>query len=262
MIRGLYSSATGMRAQELNIDVIANNLSNVNTVGYKKARADFEDLVYQYLVEPGAPTSQNSQSPSGISVGLGVRPAAVKKQFTQGDLSGTGNQLDVAIEGEGFFEIQRPDGTLAYSRSGNFQLDSQGNLVTPDGFQLSPAIVVPQDALNITIAQDGIVSVTQPGSAQPAQVGQITGVRFSNPAGLKSEGQNLYTQTESSGDPLTGIFSENGLGRLNQGFLESSNVSIVEEVVNMITGQRAYEASSKGVQTSDEMLSQAINLKR
>lgn len=262
MIRGLYSAATGMRAQELNIDVIANNLSNVNTVAYKKARADFEDLVYQYLVEPGAPTSQSTQSPSGIGVGLGVRPSTIKKQFTQGDLSSTGNQLDVAVEGDGFFEVLLPDGLPSYTRSGNFQIDRDGNMVTPNGFQLNPAITIPPDALNIAIAQDGTVSVMQPGSATPTQVGQITAVRFANPAGLKAEGQNLYSETEASGIPTIGIFSENGYGRLNQGFLESSNVSIVEEVVNMITGQRAYEASSKGLQTSDEMLSQAINLKR
>ena len=262
MITGLYTSATGMRAQELNIDVIANNLSNVNTVGYKKSRADFEDLIYQYLVEPGSPTSQSTESPSGIHVGLGVRPAAVKKQFTQGDLTSTGNQLDVAIEGDGFFEVLLPDGSSSYTRSGNFQLDSEGQLVTPEGFTVNPAITVPSDALSVTIGQDGTVAVTVPGSATPSEVGQLTGVRFPNSAGLKAMGQNLYTETESSGNPTTGNFSEEGFGRLNQGFLESSNVSIVEEVVNMITGQRAYEASSKGVQTADEMLNQAINLKR
>lgn len=262
MLRGLYSSATGMRAQELNIDVIANNLSNVNTVAYKKARADFEDLVYQYLVEPGSQTSETTTTPTGISVGLGVKPAAVKKQFSQGDLTSTGNQFDVAIEGEGFFEVLLPDGTSAYTRSGNFQLSSEGDLVTPNGYTLNPAINIPADALSVTVAQDGTVSVTQPGSATPTEVGQLTGVNFSNPSGLRSEGQNLYKETQSSGAPTTGLFSENGFGRLNQGFIESSNVSIVEEVVNMITGQRAYEASSKGVQTADEMLNQAINLKR
>ncbi len=262
MFRGLYTSATGMRAQETNIDVIANNLANVNTTGFKKSSAHFEDLIYQQILEPGAPTSQTTESPTGIQVGLGVKTSSVAKDFTQGDLTATGNQLDIAIEGSGFFEVSLPDGTASYSRSGNLQIDSEGQLVTADGFPLNPAITVPADSLSVTIAQDGTVSVRQPGTAAPAEIGQITGVRFANPAGLRAVGRNLYEETESSGSPTSGIFSEDGLGRISQGFLESSNVSIVEQVVNMITAQRAYEASSKGVQTSDEMLSQAINLKR
>lgn len=262
MIRSLYSSATGMRAQETNMDVIANNLANVNTTGYKKSRANFQDLMYQYLLEPGAPTSQSTNSPSGIQVGLGVKTSSVQREFTQGDLTSTSNQLDVAIEGDGFFEIQLPDGTSSYSRSGNFQLDENGQLVTADGFILTPTISVPNDALAVTIAQDGTVSVRQPGAGAPSEIGQITGVRFPNPAGLRATGRNLYEETQASGAPIAGTFGEDGFGRLSQGFLESSNVSIVEEVVKMITGQRAYEASSKGIQTADEMLNQAINLKR
>ncbi len=262
MLRALYSAATGMSAQELNIDVIANNLANVNTTGFKKSRADFQELVYQYLLEPGAPTSQTTENPSGIQVGLGVKPGAVQRIFAQGDLTSTNNPLDLAIEGDGFFQIQKPDGTLAYTRSGALQVNNSGQLVTSDGFQVQPGITIPPDALAITIGQDGTVSVRQPGQAAPQNVGQITAVRFANNAGLRSVGQNLYEETESSGTPTQGIFGENGFGRLSQGFLESSNVSVVEQVVNMITAQRAYEASSKGITSADEMMGMAINLKR
>lgn len=262
MIRALYSAATGMNAQETNIDVISNNLANVNTVGFKKGRADFQDLMYQYVVEPGAPTSQTTTNPTGVQVGLGVKTAAVQKVFTQGDLSSTGNQLDVAIEGDGFFQVLRPDGTFAYTRSGSFQLDLNGQLVTSDGYPLAPGITIPQDALKITIAQDGTVSVKQPNTAVPTQVGQLAAVRFPNNAGLRAMGQNLYEETQASGTAVIGIFNQLGFGRLNQGFLESSNVSVVEQVVNMITAQRAYEASSKGITTADEMLNQVINIKR
>jgi len=262
MIRALYSAATGMNAQETNIDVISNNLANVNTNGFKKSRADFQDLMYQYAVEPGALTSQTTMNPTGVQVGLGVKTASIQKVFTQGDLTSTGNQLDVAIEGDGFFQILRPDGTFAYTRSGTFQLDMNGQLVTPDGYSVAPGITIPQDSLGITIAQDGTVSVKQPNNAVPTQVGQITAVRFPNNAGLRAMGQNLYEETQASGAAVNGIFNQLGFGRLNQGFLESSNVSVVEQVVNMITAQRAYEASSKGITTADEMLNQVINLKR
>lgn len=262
MIRALYTSATGMHAQETNIDVIANNLANVNTTGFKKSRADFEDLIYQYLIEPGAPTSSSTTNPSGIQVGLGVKTSSVQKVFTQGDLTSTSNQLDVAIEGEGFFQVALPDGTTSYTRSGSFRLNDQGQMTTADGFLIAPGVTIPQDALAVTIGLDGIVSVRQPGQAVEAQVGQLSAVRFPNNAGLRAIGKNLYLETQSSGTPTQGIFSENGYGALNQGFLESSNVSIVDQVVGMITAQRAYEASSKGVTTADEMLSGAINLKR
>jgi flagellar basal-body rod protein FlgG len=251
-----------MNAQETNIDVISNNLANVNTSGYKKSRADFQDLVYQYLVEPGAPTSATTANPSGIQVGLGVKTAAVQKVFAQGDLTSSSNPLDVAIEGDGFFQVTLPDGNIAYTRSGAFQLDSTGQLVTSDGYPVDPGITIPQEAVAIQIAQDGQVSYTTPGQAAPTTVSPLTGVRFPNNAGLKAIGRNLYIETGSSGTPTQGTFGENGFGRLNQGFLESSNVSVVEQVVNMITAQRAYEASSKGVSTADEMLGQAINLKR
>ncbi|MFO0415650.1 MAG: flagellar basal-body rod protein FlgG [Pseudomonadota bacterium] len=262
MIRALYTAATGMDAQQTNLDVIANNLANVNTVGFKKSRADFQDLMYQYVVEPGAQTSQVTFNPTGVQVGLGVKTASVQKMFTQGDLSSTGSQFDVAIEGDGFMQILRPDGTFAYTRAGTLQLDFNGQLVTSDGFQIAPGINIPPDALGITIAQDGTVSVRQPNTPVPTQVGQITGVRFPNNAGLRAVGQNLYEETQASGAPVVGIFNQLGFGRLNQGFLESSNVSVVDQVVSMITAQRAYEASSKGITTADEMLSAAINIKR
>lgn len=262
MIRALYTSATGMQAMETNVDVISNNLANVNTTGYKKSRADFQDLMYQYLLEPGAPTSQTTQNPSGIQLGLGVKTAAVQKEFTQGDLTSTGNQLDLAIEGDGFFQVQLPDGSIAYSRAGSFKLDSSGQMVTSDGYLLDPGVTVPTDALAVTIGEDGTVSVRQPGAAAPSQVGQISGVRFPNNAGLRAIGRNLYEETESSGAATAGTFAEGGYGRVLQGFLESSNVSVVEQVVNMITAQRAYEANSKGINAADDMLNRAINLKR
>ncbi len=262
MIKALYTSATGMHAQETNIDVIANNLANVNTTGFKKSRADFEDLIYQYLIEPGSATSTTTANPTGIQVGLGVKTSSVQKVFTQGDLTSTSNQLDLAIEGEGFFQVTQPDGTIAYTRSGSFRLDQQGQLTTPEGYPVAPGITIPQDALSVNVALDGVVTVRQPGTTTDTQVGTLTGVRFPNNAGLRAIGRNLYLETTSSGSPTQGNFSQNGFGSINQGFLESSNVSIVDQVVSMITAQRAYEASSKGVTTADEMLSGAINLKR
>ena len=262
MIRALYTAATGMNAQETNIDVVSNNLANSNTTGYKKSRAEFQDLLYQQVVEPGSPTSSTTANSSGVQIGLGVRTAAVQKVFAQGDLISTSNPLDMAIEGDGFFQVQLPDGDQAFTRAGSFQLNSQGQLTTSDGYVVDPGVAIPSDALAISVGQDGTVSVRQPGSATTTQVGQLTGVRFANNAGLRAVGKNLYQETESSGTPTTGIFSENGFGRVSQGFIESSNVSVVEQVVNMITAQRAYEASSKGITTADEMLSQAINLKR
>ena len=262
MIRSLYSAATGMRAQETNMDVISNNLANVNTTSFKQVRANFQDLMYQYMLEPGAATSSSTKSPTGLQVGLGVRTVGTQKMFTQGDLTVTDNQLDIAIEGDGFFEVTLPDGSTAYTRAGNFQLDDSGQLVTADGYTLNPTITIPADAISIAIGEDGTVSVTQPGQAEAAQVGQLTGVRFINNAGLRALGKNLYKETAASGAPTAGNFGENDFGRLAQGFLENSNVSIVNEVVNMITGQRAYEAASKGITTADDMLNTAINIKR
>ena len=262
MIRSLYTAATGMIAQQLNLDVIANNLANVNTTGFKKGRADFQDLMYQVIEEPGTAANQSGTSPTGIQVGLGARPAAVGKIFGQGDFQSTNNPLDVAIEGDGFFQITLPNGDVNYTRSGAFKIDEAGNLVTSDGYQLTPAIPIPADATGITIAADGNVSVKQPGSTSASQVGQIQLARFPNPAGLRAKGKNLFEETDSSGAATLGTPGETGLGTLAQNFLEGSNVSVVEEIVQMVTGQRAYEASSKVIQTADQLLSTAINVKR
>ncbi len=262
MIRALFTAATGMIAQQLNLDVIANNLANVNTPGFKKSKADFQDLMYQVIEEPGTTESQQGSSPTGIQVGLGVRPAAVGKIHSQGDFESTSNPLDMAIEGDGFFQITLPNGDLAYSRSGAFKIDQNGLLVNSDGYQLSPAITIPNDALGVTVSTDGIVSVTQPGSATATQAGTIQTARFQNPAGLRSMGRNLYTETESSGSATLGTPGDTGLGTIAQGFLENSNVSVVEEIVSMVTGQRAYEANSKVITTADSMISQAVNIKR
>jgi flagellar basal-body rod protein FlgG len=262
MIRALYTASTGMRAQETNIDVISNNLANVNTTGFKRSRAEFQDLMYQTVLEPGAPTSTATNSPTGIQVGLGVRNVGVQKLFQQGDMTNTNNQLDVAIQGDGFFEVTRPDGSLAYTRAGNFRLNEQGAIVTPEGYAVSPGLNVPQNAQGVTIGLDGTVSIKVPGQTALNQIGQLQAARFQNNAGLRALGQNLFEPSVASGDALTGTWGQDGFGSTNQGFLETSNVSVVEQVVSMITAQRAYEAASKGISTADEMTSQAMNLKR
>lgn len=262
MLRALYSAATGMGAQQTNIDVIANNLANVNTTGFKKSQATFQDLLYQTIKEPGAATSQTTQNPTGIQVGTGVRTVSIQKIFSQGDFTATNNPLDVSIEGEGFFRVTLPDGTYGYTRAGSFRLDKDGQLVTPDGYTLDPTITVPSDAQSISISEDGTVSVVQPGSPTPSQLGQLTAISFTNPSGLKAIGKLLYQETDASGTPTSGIFSEEGKGRILQGFLESSNVSVVEEMVKMIIAQRGYESNSKIVQSGDDMIREAVNLKR
>jgi flagellar basal-body rod protein FlgG len=254
MIRALYTAATGMQAQQLNIDVIANNLANVNTTGFKRSRADFQDLLYQTLRAPGAPTTNNTQSPTGIQVGLGARPAAVQRITQQGDFVQTGNALDVAIEGIGFFQVTLPDGTTAFTRSGAFKLDNQSRLVNSEGIPIEPTISIPEGSQDITIGQDGVVSAILPGQGTPTQVGQIQTARFSNAAGLRALGKNLLQETETSGPPQVGTPGQENRGTILQGFLENSNVSVVEELVGLITGQRAYEVTSKAIQTADEML--------
>ncbi|MDD2943300.1 MAG: flagellar basal-body rod protein FlgG [bacterium] len=261
MIRALFTGATGMIAQQLNLDVIANNLANVNTSGFKKSRADFQDLMYQIIEEPGT-AEQQGTSPTGVQVGLGVRPEAVSKIHSQGDFESTSNPFDVAIEGDGFFQVTLPNGETAYTRSGAFKLDSNSNLVNSDGYLISPNITLPTDSIGVTISADGNVFVNQPGAATPTNVGQLELVRFQNPAGLRAKGRNLLEETESSGTPVAGVPGSDGLGTIAQGFLESSNVSVVEEIVQMVTGQRAYEANSKIIQTADAMLNNAINIKR
>ncbi len=262
MIRSLFTAATGMVAQQLNLDVVANNIANVNTSGFKKNRADFQDLMYQIIEEPGTAANQTGTSPTGIQIGLGVRPAAVGKIHSQGDFESTNNPLDMAIEGDGFFQVTLPTGETMYTRNGSFKLDATGNLVNSDGYPMSPTITIPQDAVSVTVTADGFVNVKQPGQTQTSQIGQVQVARFPNPAGLKARGRNLLEQTDSSGAPTLATPGQNGVGTLAQGFLESSNVSVVEEIVQMVSGQRAYEANSKVIQTADQLLSTAINVNR
>ncbi|MDA8168202.1 MAG: flagellar basal-body rod protein FlgG [Nitrospiraceae bacterium] len=262
MIRSMLISATGMEAQKLNIDVIANNLANVNTVGFKKSRADFQELMYQDLRTPGATSAEGSIIPSGIQIGLGVKPVAVEKMFDQGDFVHTGNNLDMAIEGDGFFEVTMPDGTTSYTRAGSFKLDNEGRIVTSDGYPIEPAVTIPSDTTSITVSTDGKITVLQAGNTTPTEVGQLEIARFVNPGGLQALGKSLFSPTAASGDPITGNPGQQGLGQISQGFVEMSNVNVVEEMVNMIASQRAYEINSKSVQAADEMLQTANNIKR
>ncbi|MGD1968354.1 MAG: flagellar basal-body rod protein FlgG [Desulfobacterales bacterium] len=262
MIRSLWTSATGMQAQELNIDVIANNLANVNTSGFKKSRAEFQDLLYESMRPAGAASSADTTVPTGIQLGHGTRPSAVQKIFNQGDFQNTENELDWAIEGDGFFQIELPDGATGYTRAGEFKLDADGRIVNPDGFPLIPEMSVPADTISISVGLDGTVSVIQAGDLSPTEIGSVQLARFVNPSGLISLGKNLFAPTNASGDEITGTPGENGFGTLAQGFLEMSNVSVVDEMVNMITAQRAYETNSKVITTADDMLQLANNLKR
>lgn len=254
MLRSLAIARTGLEAQQTNLDVISGNLANVSTNGYKRSRAVFEDLLYQNLRQSGAQSSQQTQLPTGLTIGTGVRPVATARIHTQGNLQQTNNSLDVAINGQGFFQVLLPDGTTAYTRDGSLQRDSQGQLVTASGYPIQPAITVPATAQSITIGRDGTVTVTQPGTAAATQIGTIQLANFVNPAGLESRGENQYVETSSSGSPTTGAPGANGLGTVQQGFIETSNVNVVEEMVNMIQAQRAYEINSKAVQSADQML--------
>ena len=260
MVRSLWISKTGLEAQQLHMDVISNNMANVGTTGFKKSRAIFQDLLYQVERQPGAQSTQQTQLPSGLQLGTGVNPVATERMHLQGNLEKTGNPLDVAINGKGFFQILMPDGTTGYTRDGSFQLDNQGQLVTASGFTVQPALTIPADAQSVTIGRDGTVSITQPGNAAANQIGSIQLANFINPAGLQSLGENLYAETASSGAPQANAPGSNGLGLLNQSFIETSNVNVVEELVNMIQTQRAYELNSKAVQTSDQMLQKLTSL--
>jgi flagellar basal-body rod protein FlgG len=242
--------------------VTANNLANVNSTGFKRSRADFQDLLYETLRPAGVASAAGTQVPTGIQVGHGTRPVAVQKIFLQGDYQHTQNQLDLAIEGDGFFQTLQPNGDIAYTRAGSFKLDSNGRIVTSDGYFLEPQLVIPADSTSISIGTDGTVSVFRAGEVMPDEVGVINLARFLNPAGLESIGRNLYMETDSTGIPILGNAGEGGFGTISQGYLEMSNVSVVEEMVNMIMAQRAYEVNSKAIQTADEMLQMANNVKR
>lgn len=260
MIRSLWISKTGLDAQQTQLDVVAHNLANVGTTGFKRSRVAFEDLLYQNIRQPGANSSQQTQLPTGLQIGTGVRPVATARTFTQGNLQQTGNQLDLAINGQGFFQVQMPDGTTAYTRDGTFHTDANGTVVTSNGFPLSPALTIPANAQAVTIGQDGTVSITVPGQAAPQSLGQVQLASFINPGGLEGKGDNLFVETGASGTPSTNGPGTNGVGLLNQGYLETSNVNVVEELVSMIQTQRAYEINSKAIQTSDQMLARLTQL--
>jgi flagellar basal-body rod protein FlgG len=262
MIRALYSSSSGMQAQQLNLDTIANNLANVNTTGFKRTRVDFQDMLYQTYRAPGTAGSQGTTIPTGIQVGHGARPVATQRLFSQGDFQQTDNPLDLVIEGDGFFQVTRPDGSTAYTRAGAFKKDGTGRVVTSEGYVLQPNLVIPADARDITIGADGTVTVTVPGQTAAQQIGTLQLAQFVNPAGLLSVGRNLFTPTQASGSAVVGTPGVQGLGTLTQGFLELANVKVVDEMVAMITSQRAYEANSKAIQTADDMLSISNNLRR
>jgi flagellar basal-body rod protein FlgG len=255
----LWAAKTGLDAQQTRLAVTSNNLANVSTAGFKKGRAVFEDLLYQSVRQVGGATSQDTQAPSGVHLGTGVRVVATEKIYTQGNFSQTDNAMDVAIEGRGFFQIQLPDGNTAYTRDGNFQLNAQGQMVTSSGYVLQPGISIPDGAQTVTISRDGVVSVQTAGGATPTQVGQLQLTDFINPAGLQPLGENLLVETVASGPAQTGSPGQNGLGTTLQGFFESSNVNVVEELVNMIETQRAYEMNSKAISTADQMLEYVNN---
>jgi flagellar basal-body rod protein FlgG len=254
MLRSLWISKTGMEAQQLQLDNISHNLANVATNGYKKSHAQFEDLIYQNLRQSGAATSDQTQLPTGLQVGLGVRPVATARDFTQGSLQQTGNSLDVAINGNGFLQVTMPDGTTGYTRDGSLKLDAQGQVVNNEGYVVQPGITIPPTAQSISVAADGTITATLPGTATPTTLGQLQLAGFANPQGLDPKGGNLYAETAASGAPSAAAPGANGLGTLKQGFLENSNVNVVEELVSMISTQRAYELNSKAIQTSDQML--------
>ena len=260
MMRSLWISKTGMEAQQTQLDVVSHNLANVGTNGFKRAHAVFEDLMYQTLRQTGANSSEQTQLPTGLQVGLGVRTVATSRQFSQGNLQQSGNSLDLAVKGNGFFQVQMPDGTTAYTRDGSFQVSSTGQVVTSSGYTVQPGITIPATSQSITVAADGTVSVTLPGQATPQVLGQIQLANFINPPGLEPRGQNLYTETAASGTPSTAAPGSSGLGDVAQGFVETSNVNVVEELVAMIQTQRAYELNSKAIQTSDQMLQRLSQL--
>ncbi len=262
MIRGLHTAAAGMVAQQQDIDVISNNIANVNTTAFKQDRTEFQDLMYQSLNYTAGATSADTNNPTGIDTGLGVRVAGIQKNFIQGSLLQTGNTYDMAIQGNGFFQITTPNGETAYTRNGSFKLNNEGSLVNGLGYLTEPEIVVPDDLINVSVAQDGTVSAIDPATGEQQVLGQITLVNFINPAGLAPQGDSLYLATDTSGDPIDGTPGLNGIGTIRQGMLEGSNVQLVTEMVNLITAQRGYEANSKAITTTDTMLQTVNQLKR
>ena len=262
MSRALFTAATGMIAQQMNVDNIANNLANVNTTGFKKSKLEFQDLLYQQVRLAGATQAEGAQVPVELQIGYGTRPVATQRLFKQGNIAPTSNPLDVSIDGDGFLQVALPDGTTGYTRDGALKLSAQGTIVTSDGYSLEPQITLPADSTAINISSNGEIAVLVPGDTNMQEVGQLELARFINPAGLKSAGRNLFLETPASGTPNVGAPDEQGFGKLSQGFLELSNVEVVDEMVSMIVAQRAYEINSKAIQTSEEMLSNANNLKR
>jgi len=260
MMRSLWISKTGMEAQQMQLDAISNNLANVSTNGFKSQRQVFEDLMYQNLRQAGAASSDQTVLPTGLQVGLGTRAVATSRNFSQGNLQQSSNPFDMAVQGKGFFQVQMPDGTTGYTRDGSFQVSAQGQLVTSNGYTVQPGITIPATAQSVTIGSDGTVSVVLPGQALAQTVGQLQIAGFINPSGLEPKGQNIYGETAASGTPTPGTPGTNGLGSLQQGFVETSNVNVVEELVQMIQTQRSYELNSKAIQTSDQMLEKLSQL--
>ncbi|MBP7793251.1 MAG: flagellar basal-body rod protein FlgG [Candidatus Goldbacteria bacterium] len=262
MLRALWTAASGMVAQQHNIDIISNNLSNVNTTSFKKSRAEFQDLLYQVIRPAGVTNNFGTQYPTPIEIGHGVRLAATTKSFLQGSPVETNNPFDLAIQGEGFFMVQLPNGQIAYTRDGSFKIDEQGNLVTSNGYFVQPDVVIPSEAKSVVIRENGDVLVVLADEAEAQTIGQLRTVRFANSTGLESIGNNLYAETEASGQPIEGVPGYEGFGTISQGYLESSNVKVIEEMINLITSQRAYEINARAIQTSDDMLGIANDLKR
>ncbi len=260
MIRSLFSAATGMRAQQFNVDVVSNNLSNVNTNGFKRSKGEFEDLFYEHMKDPGSPSNQASEHPTGISVGMGVRTGGTSRSHAQGNARNTENALDLMVKGDGMFQVLQPDGTTAYTRDGSFELDGEGNIVTSSGHYLQPQIQVPEEATDIDVRADGTVSAQMPGQTEAEEVGQIELARFTNPSGLRAEGSNLFKETSASGSPQVTTPGQDGAGEIQQGFLEKSNVDVIRSLTDLISMQRAYEFNHRTIRTSDQMLQRATTL--